>query len=72
MGRATDGFTVQGDPLIQAFDRSLFFFHGEPGRVYNFASIADGFQVGSQIFGFVGHGPIWSLDMNLPDGHHYH
>lgn len=37
----------KGDPLIQAFDGTLFFFHGEPGRIYDFASVADGFQVGS-------------------------
>jgi hypothetical protein len=36
---------VSGDPLIRAFDGSLFFFHGEPQKVYNFLSVADDFQV---------------------------
>ncbi len=35
----------KGDPLIQAFDGSLFFFHGEPGKIYTLASVADDFQV---------------------------
>lgn len=35
----------KGDPLMMAFDGSLFFFHGEPGKIYDFASIAGGFQV---------------------------
>jgi hypothetical protein len=34
-----------GDPLIQAFDGSLFFFHGEPGKIYTLASVANDFQV---------------------------
>eukprot|EP00884_Botryococcus_braunii_P017399 jgi/Botrbrau1/4342/Bobra.0232s0031.1 len=34
-----------GDPLIQAFDGSRFFFHGEPGKVYNMISDDEVFQV---------------------------
>eukprot|EP00884_Botryococcus_braunii_P017398 jgi/Botrbrau1/4341/Bobra.0232s0030.1 len=34
-----------GDPLIQAFDGSHFFFHGEPGKVYNMISDDEVFQV---------------------------
>lgn len=44
-GEKEDSRSVKGDPLIRAFDGSLFFFHGEPGKIYNFASLADGFQV---------------------------
>jgi hypothetical protein len=40
----------RGDPLIQAFDGSLFFFHGEPGKIYNLASVVNAFQVTLRAF----------------------
>eukprot|EP00884_Botryococcus_braunii_P017395 jgi/Botrbrau1/4339/Bobra.0232s0028.1 len=34
-----------GDPLIQAFDGSRFFFHGEPGKIYNMITDDASYQV---------------------------
>lgn len=37
----------KGDPVIQAFDGTPFFFHGVPGGIYNLISMKDSFQVWS-------------------------
>lgn len=36
---------AKGDPLMQAFDGSSFFFHGKPGKIYNFVFSSNEFQV---------------------------
>eukprot|EP00884_Botryococcus_braunii_P007852 jgi/Botrbrau1/17068/Bobra.31_2s0001.2 len=44
-GNGNGNGNARGDPLIQAFDGTPFFFHGEPGKVYNLVSVKNSFQV---------------------------
>eukprot|EP00884_Botryococcus_braunii_P002372 jgi/Botrbrau1/12135/Bobra.0186s0051.2 len=42
-------WTISPDPLMQAFDGSLFFFHGQSGAVYDIISQQGAFQVSAQV-----------------------